>query len=75
MFLKIGFSGCIRRLEINGQQQALDQPSLGLGLSQCQDTSPCNLNNACINGATCADDAVDAKGYRCNCAPGFSGKT
>ncbi len=67
--------GCIRFVSINDNIIDLSQPENGIGLSQCEDNSACNLNHQCANGATCIEDANTQRGYSCICPQGYSGKS
>ncbi|KAJ8039994.1 Pikachurin [Holothuria leucospilota] len=67
-----GFSGCIRKLEVNSQAVLLSEPSQGSGVIECVDQL-CNLNPDCRNGATCLDDPSSDLMYRCLCPEGYTG--
>lgn len=67
-----GFSGCIRKLEVNSQAVLLSEPSQGSGIIECVDQL-CNLNPDCRNGATCLDDPSSDLMYQCLCPEGYTG--
>ncbi|XP_076799980.1 uncharacterized protein LOC143445052 isoform X4 [Clavelina lepadiformis] len=47
----------------------------GISGERCQDVSACTLRNKCKNGAKCVEDDDEDDGTKCNCLPGFFGKT
>lgn len=64
--------GCIARLSVSGVLYSLQSDAVERSdVRQCE---VCRSESSCRNDALC-QEALNERGHRCICAPGFTGET
>ncbi|XP_037075728.1 basement membrane-specific heparan sulfate proteoglycan core protein-like isoform X4 [Pollicipes pollicipes] len=67
-----GFTGCVARLSVSGVLYSLQSDAVDRrDVRQCE---VCRTDTSCQNNALC-QEALNERGHRCLCAPGFTGPT